>query len=55
MKTVLNFLGNEDGAVAAEYALILSLNAVLVISSLVNLGSGISNTFGSIASRLPAS
>ena len=55
MNLLSKFLKEENGAVAAEYALIISLNAVLVISSLTNLGSGIANTLSAITAKLPAS
>ena len=55
MTNVLEFLDDETGAAAAEYALILALIAVFIITSLSALGSGISNTFNAINSQLPSS
>jgi len=55
MKTIEIFLSDESGAAAAEYALILALNAVLVIGALSSLGNGIANTFNAINAKLPAS
>ena len=55
MKNALMFVHDENGAAAAEYALILALIAVFIISALSALGNGISNTFNSINSQLPAS
>ena len=43
MRTVSNFIRSESGAAAAEYALILSLIAVVVVSGLSALG-GVINT-----------
>ena len=55
MNLVQKFIRDEDGAAAAEYALILALNAVLVIGALSSLGNGIANTFNAINAKLPAS
>ena len=55
MRTVRTFLNDETGAAAAEYALILALIAVFIITSLTALGGGISNVFNAINAALPAS
>ena len=55
MKNVSQFISDESGAAAAEYALILALIAVFIITALGALGNGISNTFNSINAKLPAS
>ena len=55
MRMINKFLSDESGASAAEYALILSLNAVLIIGALSSLGNGIANTFNAINAKLPAS
>ena len=55
MKNLSQFMSDESGAAAAEYALILALIAVFIITALGALGNGISNTFNSINAKLPAS
>lgn len=55
MTNVTQFLNDESGAAAAEYALILALIAVFIITALGALGNGISNTFNAINAKLPAS
>lgn len=55
MKTISDFIREEQGAAAAEYALILALIAVFIIVALTSLGNGIANTFNAINSSLPAS
>jgi len=55
MTNVTQFLNDESGAAAAEYALILALIAVFIIGALGALGNGISNTFNAINAKLPAS
>jgi len=55
MNNIHNFMSDESGAAAAEYALILALIAVFIIGALGALGNGISNTFNSINAKLPAS
>ena len=55
MKTTLSFLNDETGAAAAEYALILALIAVFIITALGALGTGISGVFNTINASMPAS
>ena len=55
MKNITTFMSDESGAAAAEYALILALIAVFIITALGALGTGISSTFNSINAKLPAS
>ena len=55
MTNVTQFLNDESGAAAAEYALILALIAVFIITALGALGTGISSTFNAINAKLPAS
>jgi pilus assembly protein Flp/PilA len=54
--TMTNFLNDESGAAAAEYALILALIAVVIIGTLTTLGTNISTVFSKVAATLsPAS
>ncbi len=55
MTKIVNFMNDESGAAAAEYALILALIAVVIITALGALGSNISSTFSYIATKITAS
>jgi len=55
VKLLTSFCAEDSGAAAAEYALILALIAVFIITALGLLGNGISNTFNAIVASLPAS
>ncbi len=50
--SIKNFIANESGATAIEYALIASLIAVVIIVSLTVLGSQLQNTFNEVSSNL---
>ena len=52
IKSINNFMGDEAGATAIEYALIASLIAVAIILSLSVVGSQIQNTFNEVANNL---
>jgi pilus assembly protein Flp/PilA len=47
-----NFLKNEDGPTAVEYAVMLALIIVVCISSITTLGSNTSNTFQKVSNKL---
>ncbi len=47
-----NFWKNEDGATAIEYGLIAALIAVVIITGLTAVGTGMSTTFTNISSNL---
>jgi len=49
---VYGFKHSEKGQGMAEYGLILALVAVVVITALTTLGTGISGTFNTIASKI---
>ena len=49
---VVNFLKNEDGPTAVEYAVMLALIIVVCITAIQVLGSNASNTFSYVASDL---
>jgi pilus assembly protein Flp/PilA len=52
IKSINNFIANESGATAIEYALIASLIAVAIIVSITALGSKLQNTFNEVSSNL---
>jgi pilus assembly protein Flp/PilA len=52
MKALKNFVANESGATAIEYALIASLIAVALITILGALGSRLSGEFSEVSSAL---
>jgi len=52
MKHILNFIRNESGATAIEYALIASLIAVAIITAVSTVGSKVSNVFSEVGAAL---
>jgi pilus assembly protein Flp/PilA len=52
MLKVHNFLSDESGVTAIEYALIASLIAVAIIGAVTTVGTNISGTFNTIATTL---
>lgn len=53
MTKMSNFLREEDGATAPEYGLIAALIAVVIIAAVTATGTGVSNTFDTIAAKMP--
>jgi len=51
---VKNFLVNEDGPTAVEYAVMLALIIIVCIASIQLIGTNANATFNSVASKLPA-
>jgi pilus assembly protein Flp/PilA len=49
---LVNFLKNEDGPTAVEYAVMLALIIVVCIAAITALGSNANNTFSYVASDL---
>jgi pilus assembly protein Flp/PilA len=49
-KSVVNFLQNEDGPTAVEYAIMLALNVVLCVAAITSMGSNANKTFSNINS-----
>ncbi len=47
-----NFVANESGATAIEYALIASLIAIALVTILTNLGTKLSAEFSEVSSAL---
>ncbi len=55
MHLLHKFLRDESGATAIEYGLIAALVAVVLITVLTNLGTGLQNTFQQVVDELPSS
>jgi pilus assembly protein Flp/PilA len=51
-KSIKNFIADESGATAIEYALIGSLIAVFIIASLSALGTKLSSEFSEVSAAL---
>jgi pilus assembly protein Flp/PilA len=56
-KLLVNFLKNEDGPTAVEYAVMLALIVVVCIAAITTLGSNANSTFSFVGSAIapPAS
>jgi pilus assembly protein Flp/PilA len=52
MKQIKNFIRNEDGATAIEYALIASLIAVFIITPVQTVGGKVSTVFSEVGNSL---
>jgi pilus assembly protein Flp/PilA len=50
--SIKNFVDNDSGATAIEYALICSLVACAIIASITVLGTKLQNTFNEVSSNL---
>jgi pilus assembly protein Flp/PilA len=51
-QSVVNFLRNEDGPTAVEYAVMLALIIVVCITAITALGSNANNTFSYVGSQV---
>jgi pilus assembly protein Flp/PilA len=49
---LLNFIKDESGATAIEYGLIAALIAVVIITGITAIGTGLSSTFDTIQGKL---
>ena len=49
---LVNFLRNEDGPTAVEYAVMLALIIVVCITAITTLGSNSNNTFSYVATQV---
>ncbi|KQQ96243.1 Flp family type IVb pilin [Massilia sp. Leaf139] len=52
MNFIKNFIAEEDGVTAIEYALIASLIAGVIITAVTLLGGNISSMFGALAAKI---
>jgi len=51
-QALVNFLKNEDGPTAVEYAVMLALIIVVCIAAVTTLGTNTKNTFSSVANTI---
>jgi pilus assembly protein Flp/PilA len=51
-RALVNFLNNEDGPTAVEYAVMLALIIVVCITAIATLGSNSNNTFSYVATQV---
>jgi pilus assembly protein Flp/PilA len=51
-QSVVNFLKNEDGPTAVEYAVMLALIIVVCIGAITTLGQNANTTFGSVGTAI---
>jgi pilus assembly protein Flp/PilA len=51
-QSVVNFLKNEDGPTAVEYAVMLALIIVVCITAITTLGSNANNTFSYVGGQV---
>jgi pilus assembly protein Flp/PilA len=51
-QSVWNFLKNEDGPTAVEYAVMLALIIVVCIAAITTLGSNANNTFSFVGDQI---
>jgi pilus assembly protein Flp/PilA len=54
-KALVNFLKNEDGPTAVEYAVMLALIIVVCITAITALGTNASNTFSYVSTQVKGS
>jgi pilus assembly protein Flp/PilA len=52
LSLLMKLLGDETGATAIEYGLIASLIALAAVSTITNIGSHLSTTFNTVATKL---
>jgi len=51
-QSMVNFLKNEDGPTAVEYAVMLALIIVVCLTAITALGSNTNNTFSYVGSKV---
>ena len=54
-QSLVNFLKNEDGPTAVEYAVLLALIIVVCITAITTLGSNANNTFSYVGTKIGGS
>ena len=54
-KALVNFLKNEDGPTAVEYAVMLALIIVVCITAITALGTNANNTFSYVGTQVKGS
>ena len=55
VRQAVNFLQNEDGPTAVEYAVMLALIIVVCITAITALGSNANNTFSYVGTKIGGS
>jgi pilus assembly protein Flp/PilA len=50
--SLVNFVRNEDGPTAVEYAVMLALIVVVCITAITTLGSNANNTFSYVGNKI---
>jgi pilus assembly protein Flp/PilA len=55
VRQAVNFLKNEDGPTAVEYAVMLALIIVVCITAITTLGSNANNTFSYVGTQIGGS
>jgi pilus assembly protein Flp/PilA len=53
MNQIINFFKDEEGATMVEYALMLSLIAVVCIAAVIVIGQNASDTFTEVGNQMP--
>jgi pilus assembly protein Flp/PilA len=51
-QSLVNFLKNEDGPTAVEYAVMLALIIVVCITAITTLGTNANNTFSYVGTKI---
>ncbi len=51
----VNFIKNEDGPTAVEYAVMLALIIVVCITAITTLGTNANNTFNTVGTKIAGS
>jgi pilus assembly protein Flp/PilA len=51
-QAVVNFVKNEDGPTAVEYAVMLALIVVVCITAITTLGTNANNTFSYVGNKI---
>ena len=54
-QSLVNFVKNEDGPTAVEYAVMLALIIVVCITAITTLGSNANNTFSYVGTKIAGS
>jgi len=54
-QSLVNFLKNEDGPTAVEYAVMLALIIVVCVTAITTLGSNANNTFSYVGTKIGGS
>lgn len=49
---ILNFLKNEEGPTAVEYAIILALNVILCLVAITSMGTNANKVYGNVSNAL---